>query len=656
MSLLNWCSRRVGGLAMLGTLFLSYWVITKEAQATRYRYSYMPTKDSLSSSTAGNPVAEGAGNWSVVFAYYCLFIHVLVFMFPLRSCYSTLDLTRNLQKMAKSKAIRDFKLSHQRRGSSTSLSSSETLTSSRDGSSVSASSSEAGDLETELYTDADADAHRVIHAIIIPNYKEEVDTLRETLDVLASHPQARDTYDVYLGMEAREHNVELKAMTLIQEFVKKFRSIEFTLHPSDIPGESPGKGSNVAWAARTLSEKYGRGVRKDVIVTGIDADSHLLSNYFAHLTSMHVSYPETASTTLYAAPIIFDRNAHEVPAIVRVADILWAAAGISGLYRGSTIAPPTSVYSLPLDLIDRVGGWDCDPEAIGEDLHMYLKCFFALNGHLTVRTILSPVSQSNVKGDGGNGLLQKTYNDMRARYNQALRHMWGALDTGYAIRKFVELWQERKHTSRAYRPLHIALSNPDVDDSYITQAQLDSMDPEQTSENGIFSDVVTDTLKSPNWERLIYLSHRLFEAHFLPLQTTILVLASTLYDWVADGKNSDPHNISWIFFWCNVLRTVGFMEVALYLFLYERLHKVASSNREKEMTEAGLAKGMCFSHRSVKENFKDYFMVPLVAPLYGAIPCAQAQIQHFWTVDLVYTVSKKVTRQRAKSVTAAGKV
>ena len=167
--------------------------------------------------------------------------------------------------------------------------------------------------------------------------------------------------------------------------------------------------------------------------------------------------------------------------------------------------------------------------------------------------------------------------------------------------------------------------------------------------------MVTDTLRSPNWERLLYLSHRLFEAHFLPVQMTILVLASTLYDWVTDG-GSDPHNLSWIFFWCNVLRTVGFMEVALYLFLYERFHRLVATTREREMTEAGLAKGMCFSHRSIKKNYFDYFMVPLVAPLYGAIPCAQAQIQHFWTIDLVYTVSKKVTRQRAKSVTAAGKV
>lgn len=71
-------------------------------------------------------------------------------------------------------------------------------------------------------------------------------------------------------MEQREPNVELKAMSLIQEFVKKFRGIDYTVHPSDIPGESAGKGSNVAWAARKLSQKYSMTARKDVIITGID--------------------------------------------------------------------------------------------------------------------------------------------------------------------------------------------------------------------------------------------------------------------------------------------------------------------------------------------------------------------------------------------------
>lgn len=195
MSLFAWCTRRSGGLAMIATLILSYWVVSKEAAVNPHDlFNKYQQRDTISLSPLPmTPTAsQGAGVWTVVFAYYCLLIHVLVAIFPLRSCWAVWDMTSSLRKSAHSKALQNLKFAHRRRGSSTSLSSSETLTSSH----ASSASSEAGDFEAELYTDGDAEPDRVVHAIVIPNYKEELDTLRETLEVLGSHPQARNSYDV----------------------------------------------------------------------------------------------------------------------------------------------------------------------------------------------------------------------------------------------------------------------------------------------------------------------------------------------------------------------------------------------------------------------------------------------------------------------------
>lgn len=185
---------------MIATLALSYWVVSKEAAVSPSElFSYHQQRDSIVSPVPVDPTTpRGAGIWTVIFAYYCLFIHVLVAAFPVRSCYAVIDMTRTLRKSAHSKALQNLKFAHRRRGSSTSLSSSETLTSSH----ASSASSEAGDLDAELYTDADGESDRVIHAVVIPNYKEELDTLRETLDVLGCHPQARNSYDV-----SRENNI-----------------------------------------------------------------------------------------------------------------------------------------------------------------------------------------------------------------------------------------------------------------------------------------------------------------------------------------------------------------------------------------------------------------------------------------------------------------
>lgn len=184
---------------MIATILLSYYVVTREGALSGYSYSSLYTlHHSPHTASTASSTGTGAGTATLVFAYYCLFIHILVSLFPIRACYSIFNITSSLRKTARSKTLRDIKMSHRRRGSSTSLSSSETLTSSRDGSALSSStSSEAGDLEHEQFADGDsASIDTIVHAIIIPNYKEEVDSLRETLDVLASHPQARHSYDV----------------------------------------------------------------------------------------------------------------------------------------------------------------------------------------------------------------------------------------------------------------------------------------------------------------------------------------------------------------------------------------------------------------------------------------------------------------------------
>lgn len=133
-----------------------------------------------------------AGNWTLLFAYYTLLMHIFVFIFPMRACWAVEDLTRSLKKVARTKQLIDFKFSHARRPSTTSLSSSVTLTSSQ----ASSASSEAGDIELGYCTDSDVEQEKTIHAIIIPNYQENIEDLRETLAVLASHAQARATYDV----------------------------------------------------------------------------------------------------------------------------------------------------------------------------------------------------------------------------------------------------------------------------------------------------------------------------------------------------------------------------------------------------------------------------------------------------------------------------
>ena len=67
------------------------------------------------------------------------------------------------------------------------------------------------------------------------------------------------------------------------------------MHPSDIPNDSPGKSSNISWAARKASERYSLGIRDDVIVTVIDG-------MFQNRATLSVGYTDSLQPTVISPP------------------------------------------------------------------------------------------------------------------------------------------------------------------------------------------------------------------------------------------------------------------------------------------------------------------------------------------------------------------
>ncbi|KAJ5349413.1 hypothetical protein N7541_007140 [Penicillium brevicompactum] len=434
----------------------------------------------------------------------------------------------------------------------------------------------------------------LIHAIVLPNYCEDLHTLETTLKVLASHPRARSQYEIYLAMELKETAGVVKATQLISSFKDSFLDIQSTFHPSGIQGEIAGKSSNVAFAAQRIIEIHRLALQADdckVVVTVMDADTHLSRDYFTEIQRLHYNNITEADRTIYCCPIIFDRNSNESPILVRCADLLWSFAGLSTMYPYTLIAVPTSVYSLPLSLAERVGGWDSDPTAIGEDLHMLLKCYFETSGNLISRVVYIPASQCNVSSDRGRGW-RRTVDTCISRYRQALRHMWGALDSGFAARRTIGYL--RFHQRCLFlRPRHFALL------------------------------------------------HLLWEAHFMPCHLTILMLFSVIYTLWTPATALHP-TLAWAFSFTNTLRTLGFIGMNISLILYERWHALCLGTRMKDMHEANIP-DTGFSQRvwCRPQQLLERLCFPISGTIYGAVPTIHAVFSHFWTDRLVYRVGKK---------------
>jgi Glycosyl transferase family group 2 len=318
----------------------------------------------------------------------------------------------------------------------------------------------------------------------------------------------------------------------------------------------------------------------------VQADSHLLQDYFTEIYRSHRTNPDFLRA-LYVCPIIFDRNSHDTNCMVRVADILWGCAGLASNFPGSSIHIPTSVYSLPLTLAEGVGGWDADATAIGEDMHMFLKCYFNTRGTLVTIPIHSPASQCNLSSRFSEQSWRRTFDTIRARYRQARRHMWGSLDTGYAVRRMLR--------TRSFRLSHIPLF------------------------------------------------HLLWEAHLSPSHFVLTLLASALYTLSTPRSDIHPH-LLWAFSVCAVLRNISFLLMQLVFSLYEDLHALCVYKRASDMRDAGISDSdTMFSYREPMRwtYLAERVLFPVAGVVFGTVPALQAQLCHFWTDKLVYTVTAK---------------
>ncbi|KAJ3200513.1 hypothetical protein HDU82_008822 [Entophlyctis luteolus] len=283
-------------------------------------------------------------------------------------------------------------------------------------------------------------AEDIRHLIIVPNYKEDTENLRDTLNVLASHSGAKASYKVCLAMEETEIGCQEKARLLVSEYSEFFLSIEFSVHPADIPGELRGKSANVSWAARHMANSASLRDERDAhrhIFTIMDADSCFTNDYFLTVGKIYGENPNFFERRLqiFVPFSVFDRNSTEISPFVRMFDVSWSFAQIGYFIPGYFFCPALSAYSVPFELAVAVDFWATGTDSLGEDTRMTLKLAFATGYRLRMTQIYTPVSQCNVEG-----ATKSWASSLYARTVQAKRHNWGGnLNWVYSMRMAISM-------------------------------------------------------------------------------------------------------------------------------------------------------------------------------------------------------------------------
>ena len=265
----------------------------------------------------------------------------------------------------------------------------------------------------------------VHHILIVLNYKESIEKLRNTFDALSQQTFNTKQLHIVLAMEEREIEAKHREKILIKEYKHIFGSIFATYHP-DVPGEVKGKSSNEAYAGRVAYKKLFEEGPLDInyaTISSVDADSIFDRQYFAYLSYKFLT-DNKRYNKFWQSAIVFHNNIWEVPATTRITSFFGNLYRMALLTQGDRLLTHAT-YSLSMKLIKDVGFWDVD--VIPEDYRIFFKAFYAKKGSIWVEPIYLKTSMDAALSNG-------YINSLKNKYHQERRWSWGVSDNPLFIK------------------------------------------------------------------------------------------------------------------------------------------------------------------------------------------------------------------------------
>lgn len=269
---------------------------------------------------------------------------------------------------------------------------------------------------------------RIRQLVFLPTYREDLSVVREIFKNLTVSAWPTERMLVCLAGEERDQErFAVIAETIRREFGARFLSFQTTVHPANQPGEIPGKGSNLNWAARQMVpvvESLGISP-DDLIVSSFDIDTQAHPQYFSCLACAYLKEANPARAS-YQPMALYNNNLWESAAPVRVAmfgTTFWLMTEMARPEEMMTFSSHSMSWRMLLD----VGFWQ--PDIVSEDSRIFLQALAHYHGDYRVVPIYLPVSMDSVGGDGYGASL-------KALYKQLRRWAWGVENFAFMAEHF----------------------------------------------------------------------------------------------------------------------------------------------------------------------------------------------------------------------------
>lgn len=285
------------------------------------------------------------------------------------------------------------------------------------------------DMAKELSPRDGRSVDNIYHLIIFPMYKETYSVVRENFESLIKTNYPLNKLIVVLSGEERAGEESFDTIRRISdEYGSKFYRFLSTVHPKDMPGEIPGKGSNEAWAARQAKEII---IDKEaipyenIIVSTFDVDTQVFPEYFGRLVHAFLTaeHPDRSS---YQPIVFFTNNIYEAPIFARIAAFSTTFWNVMNQIRPEQLITFSS-HSMPFKALVEIGFWTTDH--VSEDSLIFWQCFLHYNGDWRTVPLNYPVSMDA-------NVAESFWQTMKNMYKQQRRWAWGCENIPFIFEGF----------------------------------------------------------------------------------------------------------------------------------------------------------------------------------------------------------------------------
>ncbi len=269
------------------------------------------------------------------------------------------------------------------------------------------------------------------HLIFLPVYKEGYEIIHETFSAIAKSNFPKNKMIIVLtGEERGDKDAFLaNAEKIKQSFGKMFYKFLVVVHPKDMSGEIPSKGSNInyaGWKAKALIDELGFDYKK-IIVSAFDIDTLVHPEYFGYLTYKYITSPDPTRHS-FQPIVIYANNIWTSGAIIRVVSFgttFWLMNELAHPERLITFSSHSMSFAALVD----VGFWD--KNVVSEDSRIFLQCLIKYHGDYHIEPLYIPAYMNTVA-------TSHYWQSLKNLYKQQRRWAWGAENIPYMFTSFAK--------------------------------------------------------------------------------------------------------------------------------------------------------------------------------------------------------------------------